>query len=151
MAVDQDALDRVLKVVEPMSAEVDRDGSFPSEGIAALQEAGFLALTDLGEAAAVVERLSSACGSTAMVALMHYAAASVINAHGPDDVKQAIAAGRHLTTLALSEAGSRSHFWAPGSMATADGDRIRLDARKSWVTSGAYADSYVWSSRPLAT
>jgi alkylation response protein AidB-like acyl-CoA dehydrogenase len=81
---------------------------------------------------------------------MHYAAAAVINVHGPDDVKQAIAAGRHLTTLAFSEVGSRSHLWAPGSTATADGDRIRLDGRKSWVTSGAYADSYVWSSRPLA-
>src|SRR5438034_7737119 len=26
---------------------------------------------------------------------------------------QEIAAGRHLSTLAFSEAGSRSHFWAP--------------------------------------
>src|SRR4029077_3117330 len=28
-----------------------------------------------------------------------------------------IAAGRHLSTLAFSEAGSRSHFWAPVSRA----------------------------------
>ena len=27
---------------------------------------------------------------------------------------------------------------------------MRLDARKSWVTSAGQADSYVWSSRPLA-
>jgi isovaleryl-CoA dehydrogenase len=27
---------------------------------------------------------------------------------------------------------------------------VRLDARKSWVTSAGEADSYVWSSRPLA-
>lgn len=55
-----------------------------------------------------------------------------------------------LATLALSEAGSRSHFWAPGSTAIVDGDAVRLDAYKSWVTAAGEADLYVWSSRPLA-
>jgi alkylation response protein AidB-like acyl-CoA dehydrogenase len=32
----------------------------------------------------------------------------------------------------------------------ADEDAVRLDAAKSWVTSAGRADSYVWSSRPLA-
>jgi alkylation response protein AidB-like acyl-CoA dehydrogenase len=62
---------------------------------------------------------------------------------------QAAAAGRHLSTLAFSETGSRSHFWAPVSTARKQGDRIVLDARKSWVTSATKATSYVWSSRPL--
>ena len=53
-----------------------------------------------------------------MVVLMHYAAVAVLEAHGPRDVREAIAAGRHLTTLAFSEAGSRSHFWAPLGTAT---------------------------------
>jgi alkylation response protein AidB-like acyl-CoA dehydrogenase len=30
------------------------------------------------------------------------------------------------------------------------GDGVRLDAHKSWVTAAGEADSYVWSSRPLA-
>ena len=47
------------------------------------------------------------------------------------DTLTAIAAGRHLSTLAFSESGSRSHFWAPLSTAAADGDDVRLDARKS--------------------
>jgi alkylation response protein AidB-like acyl-CoA dehydrogenase len=85
-----------------------------------------------------------------MVVLMHYAAVAVIEAHGPEGVRRDIGAGRHLTTLAFSEAGSRSHFWAPGGTATTEGDGVQLDARKSWVTSAANADSYVWSSRPLA-
>ena len=47
--------------------------------------------------------------------------------------------------------GSRSQFWAPLSTATAvGGGTVRLDARKSWVTSAGHADGYVWSSRPLA-
>jgi alkylation response protein AidB-like acyl-CoA dehydrogenase len=57
---------------------------------------------------------------------------------------------RHLSTLAFSESGSRSHFWAPLGTATATGDDVLLNARKSWVTSAHEADSYVWSSRPLA-
>jgi alkylation response protein AidB-like acyl-CoA dehydrogenase len=61
-----------------------------------------------------------------------------------------VAQGRHLSTLAFSEAESRSHFWAPVSSARADGDEVVLDARKSWVTSAFEADSYVWSSRPVA-
>src|SRR3954466_9877438 len=86
-----------------------------------------------------------------MVLLMHYAAVSVIEAYGPDDVRRAIAEGRHLSTVAFSERGSRSHFWVPTSSATAIEGGIRLDAAKSWVTSAGETDSYVWSSRPVAT
>ena len=39
---------------------------------------------------------------------------------------------------------------AAGHRDARDGDGVRLDARKSWVTAAGQADSYVWSSRPLA-
>jgi len=55
-----------------------------------------------------------------------------------------------VSTLAFSEKGSRSHFWAPLSTATVDGDSVVLDANKSWVTGAGEADSYVWSSLPAA-
>jgi isovaleryl-CoA dehydrogenase len=57
-----------------------------------------------------------------------------------------VATGAHLSTLAFSEVGSRSQFWAPVSTATSDNGKVRLDASKSWATSGGEADSYVWSS-----
>jgi alkylation response protein AidB-like acyl-CoA dehydrogenase len=152
MPYDPDALGRVVTdVVAPGAREVDTSGKFPSEAVAALGRAGLLAPdVSLRDAADVVRRLSAACGSTAMVALMHYAATVVIEHHGPPDVRSAIAAGEHLSTLAFSEAGSRSHFWAPLSTASAQAGDVRLDARKSWVTSAGQADSYVWSSRPVA-
>jgi isovaleryl-CoA dehydrogenase len=146
--------------VEPAAIEVDRTGSFPRAAVEALGRTGLLGLVSAREvggrgerlraAAEVVERLAGACGSTAMVVCMHYAAVAVIEAHGPWEVREAVAAGRHLSTLAFSESGSRSHFWAPVSSAGADGGMVRLDAAKSWVTSAGEADSYVWSSRPLA-
>jgi alkylation response protein AidB-like acyl-CoA dehydrogenase len=169
------ALARVVEqVVAPAAAEVDRDGAYPGAAVGALAAAGLLGLMSAPEAggrgqplaagAHVIESLARACGSTAMVVLMHYAATAVIEAYGPPAVRRAIAAGNHVSTLAFSEAGSRSHFWAPLSTATAgpaaddgaageggaDEGAVRLDARKSWVTSAGQADSYVWSSRPLA-
>ena len=155
------ALTRVIEdVVAPNAAAIDRTGAFPRANLDALGEAGILGLcsaTELGgggqgprAAAEVVEGLATACASTAMIVMMHYAATAAIEAHGPEPVRREIAAGRHLSTLAFSEVGSRSHFWAPRSTATADGDAVRLDAEKSWVTSAGEADSYVWSSRPLA-
>jgi alkylation response protein AidB-like acyl-CoA dehydrogenase len=141
------------------AATTDR-GTFPAPVLAALREAGFLGLVSSAEvggrglglpaAAFVVERLARECGSTAMVVCMHYAATAVIEQHGPRAVREAIARGAHLSTLAFSELGSRSQFWAPMSTATAAGDDVRLNARKSWVTSARHADSYVWSSRPTA-
>ncbi|MEW2144638.1 acyl-CoA dehydrogenase family protein [Micromonospora vinacea] len=147
-------------VIRPQAPIVDRDGAFPRPGVDALAAAGLLGLassTEVGGAghgmravAEVIERLAAECGSTAMVVLMHYAATAVIEAHGPRDARAAIAAGDHLTTLAFSEYGSRSHFWSPVGTATAtDDDTVRLDARKSWVTSAGEANSYVWSSLPL--
>nr|WP_281068706.1 acyl-CoA dehydrogenase [Ramlibacter agri] len=82
---------------------------------------------------------------------MHYCATAVLEqAAGPREARQAIAAGKHLSTLAFSEAESRSHFWAPASTARSDGAEVVLDARKSFATSAFEADSYVWSSKPLA-
>lgn len=146
-------------VVRPSASDVDSNGTFPRANIDALGQAGALGIlsatqvggSNLGlrAAAGVIEQLAGACGSTAMVVLMHYAAVPLIEAHGPREVREAIAAGRNLGTLAFSEVGSRSHFWAPLSTATRVNGHIRLDAEKSWVTSAGQADSYVWSSRPL--
>jgi isovaleryl-CoA dehydrogenase len=146
--------------IAPAAAEVDRSGAYPRADLDALAAAGALGLLSasevggaggsLAEVVATLESIARADASTAMVLLMHYAAVSVLEPHGPETVRREIAEGRHLSTLAFSERGSRSHFWAPVSTATAVDDGVRLDAAKSWVTSAGEADSYVWSSRPVA-
>ncbi|MGD9752632.1 MAG: acyl-CoA dehydrogenase family protein [Acidimicrobiia bacterium] len=157
-----DVLEELIStVVEPTAADVDASGAFPRAAVAAMGERGLLGLLSapevgglggtLGDAAQVVRRLAISCGSTAMVVCMHYCATAVIEAHGPEEVRREIAAGRHLSTLAFSESGSRSHFWAPLSTATPDGAGVVLDATKSWVTSAGEAQSYVWTSRPSTT
>lgn len=154
-------VERIVRdVVAPNASRVDAEGAFPEESIAALSAAGLLGLVSAeavggmglgpGAAAELVERLARECASTAMIVCMHYCGTAVIEKYGREDVRRAIAAGRHLTTLAFSEAGSRSQFWAPvGSAERRDG-KVSLNAHKSWVTAAHRADSYVWSSRPLA-
>lgn len=152
-------LESIAAIAATNAAEVDR-GTFPSKNLDALRAAGLLGLvsaTDVGgggkglvEAQIVVERLARECASTAMIVCMHYCATAVLEAHGSREVRTAIAAGKHLSTLAFSEAGSRSHFWAPVGTAKQSGGDVLLTARKSWITAAHHADSYVWSSKPLA-
>jgi alkylation response protein AidB-like acyl-CoA dehydrogenase len=147
-------------VIGPAAPVIDRTGAYPRAALDALARAGLLGLVSAPEvggsgqghraATAVVQAVAEHCGSTAMVLMMHYSATSVIEAHGPTEVRERIAAGEYVTTLAVSEAGSRSMFWAPMSTATATGADVRLDAEKSWVTSAGEADGYVWSSRPMS-
>jgi alkylation response protein AidB-like acyl-CoA dehydrogenase len=155
------ALERVCTTtIARTAAAVDRDGSFPSESIEALKLAGLLgALSsvevgglDLGLAGAarIVRRIAEECGSTAMVVTMHYCGVAVLEVHGESGVRREAASGAHLSTLAFSEAGSRSHFWSPVSTAEARNGHVVLNAAKSWVTSASHATAYVWSSKPLA-
>ena len=143
------------------AADVDASARFPGESIDALGRAGLLGLTlptthgGLGEGmrafAAVTEELALACGSTAMIYVMHVAASQAIasgqNLAGRDVLLSQLTTGAHLTTLAFSERGSRSQFWAPISQLTVAAGGFRTNAEKSWVTSAARATSYVSSAQ----
>jgi alkylation response protein AidB-like acyl-CoA dehydrogenase len=153
----KDVADRVLA---PAARQNDKDARFSSEAVAALGSAGLLGImlpTEVGGSAlgprtfaAVVTTLAETDASAAMVYLMHMCATATVAAARPDaavaQTLKDIAAGRHLTTLAFSEAGSRSHFWAPVSRASRNGAGVHLSAKKSWVTSAGQAQSYVVSA-----
>src|SRR6201993_241039 len=123
------------RVLAPSAGQNDKAGRFSTEAIEALGESGLLGLllpVDFGGAglgprtfAAVVATLAETDASVAMVYLMHVLGAATIAAARPGaavaPTLQEIAAGRHLTTLAFSEAGSRSHFWTPVSRARGNG------------------------------
>jgi alkylation response protein AidB-like acyl-CoA dehydrogenase len=155
-----EAADRAAERIATFAHEADTNAAFPTNSVAILHEAGLTGLLSAvavggsglgyGDAAQVVARIARACGSTAMILTMHYSATAVIERFAPEAVRRDIALGKHLSTLAFSEAGSRSHFWAPTSTASATADGIQLSAHKSWVTSARHADSYVWSSRPIS-
>jgi len=148
------------RVLLPAASRNDKEARFSVEAIEACVRARLLGLmlpAEVGGAAlgprtyaAVVAALAEADASVAMVYLMHMCATATIAAAPPGatatPILKEIAAGRHLSPLAFSEAGSRSHFWAPLSRARRNGAGVHLTARKSWVTSAGHAQSYVVSS-----
>jgi len=154
------AKDIAESVLAPAARPNDKEGRFSTEAVEALGQAGFLGLllpTDLGGAglglrtfAAITATLAEADASVAMVYLMHQCATLTIAAaqrtSAVDQILKEIATGKHLSTLAFSEAGSRSHFWAPVSRARRNGQGVLVTAKKSWVTSAGYAQSYVVST-----
>ena len=148
------------RVLAPAAGQNDKEGRFSTEAVDILGRAGLLGLTlpvEFGGAglgprtfAAVITLLAEADASVAMVYLMHLCGSATIAAARPSSavaqILKEIASGRHLSTLAFSESGSRSHFWAPVSRARQNGTGVRITAKKSWVTSAGCAQSYVVSS-----
>jgi alkylation response protein AidB-like acyl-CoA dehydrogenase len=160
-AAGQEYLSVARKIAEEVAsanaAEVDALARFPVESMKGLADSGLMGLClpkefgGQGEGmrtfAAVTEELAIACGSTAMVFVMHTAAAQAIASSSVfaerASVLKEISAGRHVTTLAFSEAGSRSQFWAPTSKLEETNGHFTTSASKSWVTAAGHADSYV--------
>jgi alkylation response protein AidB-like acyl-CoA dehydrogenase len=150
------------RVLTPSAGQNDKAGRFSGEAIESLGGAGLLGLmlpVEIGGSglgprtfANVTATLAEADASVAMVYLMHILGTATTAAARPGaaqavmPILQQIGAGRHLSTLAFSETGSRSHFWAPVSRARRNGNGVRISAKKSWVTSAGHAQSYVVSS-----
>jgi alkylation response protein AidB-like acyl-CoA dehydrogenase len=164
MNTNQNVVDKIRelsdKVIAPGAAGHDLAGDWPGPSIKALADAGLLGLTlpeglgGMGQGPSgfveAVEELAGACASTAMIFVMHVCATqTILHSSLPqrDSVLSDIAAGKHLSTLAFSEKGSRSHFWAPVSQAGEQNGFHILNCQKSFVTSAGHANSYVVSTR----
>ena len=147
------------KTLAPSASKNDKEATFSTEAVAKLGKAGLLGLVvpkesggaGLGPRAfsEVTAVLAEADASVAMVYMMHVAGTMCVIAGAKSSAAKAVLAdigkGEHLSTLAFSEKGSRSHFWAPVSKAERAGKGVKISALKSWVTSAGYADGYVVS------
>jgi alkylation response protein AidB-like acyl-CoA dehydrogenase len=154
-----DRLAPVLAAARAHAVEVDATGAFPAAAVGELRAFGLLGLTLPAEAGGLgggppelvtaLSEVAAVCGSTAMVYLMHVSAAMAVASAPPPgrpELVDRLASGQALGTLAFSEAGSRSHFWAPVSQSATDNGAVHVKARKSWVTSAGHADVYVVST-----
>jgi isovaleryl-CoA dehydrogenase len=147
-------------VLRPNIDEEDRDALWPEPGMRALGAMGLLGLnapTSVGghglglEALAAITRvLARENPSAALCFGMHCVGTAAIGAKATAAQREAflspIAQGDHITSLALSEPGTGSHFWFSETQIRPDGDHYALDGVKSFVTSGGHADSYVMST-----
>ncbi len=158
----QEAVARAREVARDIAApraEETDSGVWPEEALRALQASlgGLVVPWEDGGAGlglralvAVCETLGEACASTAICFGMHNVAAAVIGAKPTErqrkEFLRPIAAGEHLTTLALSEPGTGAEFWLPQTRLTSEDDGWRVNGEKSFVTNGSKADSYVLST-----
>lgn len=99
----------------------------------------------------VCEVLGKAYSSVGLCYGMHCVGTAVIAAKATAWQKKTylepIAAGKHLTTLALSEAGTGAHFYFPQtSLLPVSENTYLVNGVKTFVTNGAHADSYVLST-----
>lgn len=146
--------------IEPYAATIDREARWPAESIQALLEAGFGSLVvpeaDGGMGYGLLglmqacEIIGNVCTSTALCFGMHCVGTAVIVSKATDyqraEYIQPIVRGEHVTTLALSERGSGSHFYLPSTALTrsTEGNFV-LNGTKSFITNGGFANSYVVS------
>jgi isovaleryl-CoA dehydrogenase len=145
----------------PHAEEEDRTAAWPEPAMRALQEAGLMGLNVPAAAGgsgqgllglvAVAETLARESASAAICYGMHCVGTAVIAAKAtPQQTSsylEPIAAGRHITTLALSEPGTGAHFYLPESGLERDADGYVVTGEKSFVTNGGHADSYVVSTQ----
>lgn len=164
----QDGSREILKKAEEIAkgvlavnaSQVDREASWPENGLKTLLAEGFGGLVVPREyggkgqgllmLARVCEQLSKECASTGICYGMHCVGASVIAANATDMQREAfitpICEGKHVTTLSLSETGTGSYYYLPQtSLVAIPPDHYGLTGEKVFVTNGGYADSYVVS------
>ena len=148
-------------VLAPMAEQVDRNRIWPRHSFDALASAGLMGLhvpESLGGSgqgllalAAMTEVLAQGCSSSAICYGMHCVGTAVIaakpNDHQRETYLREIAAGRHITTLSVSEPGTGVHFYLPRTALTEQDDSFIVRGTKHFVTNGSYADSYVVSTR----
>ena len=146
--------------VAPTAEQTDRDCAWPAHALRAMSDAGLAGLAvpqRLGghgqgmlALAVVTETLGAVCPSSALCYGMHCVGTAVVAAKATseqeDKYLRPIAAGRHLTTLALSESASGAHFYFPQTKLTRDGADYVVNGTKQFVTNGGHADSYVLST-----
>lgn len=142
------------------ASEVDAEATWPAHSMRSLAEAGLLGLhvpkrlggheEGLLALAVVCEAIGRVCASSALCFGMHSVGTAVVTAkatkHHEDRYLRPIAAGEHITTLALSEAGTGVHFYLPQTNLTRNGDHFIVEGTKHFVTNGGHADSYVIST-----
>ena len=148
-------------VVSKEAAIADKEGRWVSESMQALKSSGLTALTVPTESgghghglyalARICEELGQAYASAGLCFGMHCVGTAVIAAKATAWQKknylEPIAAGQHLTTLALSEPGTGAHFYIPQtSLLPISGNELLINGAKTFVTNGGHIDSYVVST-----
>lgn len=151
------------EVIAPAAERLDAEAAWPRAEMRALADAGLLGLHvpqelgghGLGLAAlvAISREIARESASAALCYAMHCVGTAVLAAKATkyhrERYLRPIARGEHITTLALSEPGTGSHFYIPEARLDHTDDGFLLDGTKTFITNGGEADSYVMSTADI--
>jgi acyl-CoA dehydrogenase len=150
------------EVAGPLADEVDKEGRFPAESIAALREAGILAAfvpTELGgggasmaDVAGAVRALAAHCTSTALVLAMHSIEVFNLARHGTTpalrQVLRDVASEGLLLANANSEVGIGGDIGRSRCALEQRDGVLHLEKDALAISYGEYADAIVTIARP---
>ena len=133
---------------------LDRERAYPSEFVAAMTEAGFLAALipeeyggsglPLSAAAAILEEIHHSGGSGAACHAQIYVMGTLLR-HGSDEQKRrylpSIASGAlRLQAFAVTEPGSGTDTGAIRTLARREGEHYVIDGQKIWTSRAEHSD-----------
>lgn len=151
----------IQREVAPHAEAVDREALWPANSMQAFARAGLTGLQvpeklgghgqGLLALSLLTETISKTCPSSALCFGMHCVGTAVIAAKATDYQQthylRPIAAGQHITSLALAEAGTGAHFYLPETSLIAGDGHFQVNGTKQFITNGGHADSYVVSTQ----
>ncbi len=143
--------------IAPYTNAVDSEAKFPKESFEAIKNKKLTALLvpkeyggmGLGiyEHTQTILAFANYCATTALCYMMHNVATNTLATYGSDELKKEIlpkiANGEVMLALAYSESGTGTHFYIPEIKVEKDEDSLKMNGRKSFVTSAQYADYYL--------
>ncbi|MBI2461394.1 MAG: acyl-CoA dehydrogenase [Candidatus Rokubacteria bacterium] len=142
------------KEVEPIAAQLDREGRFPHETVRRMGELGLMGIAipekyggggaDTVSYVVALEEVARACASHAVIMSVNNSlVADPIHRFGSEEQKERflvpLASGRGLGCFALTEPQAGSDATNQATLAVRDGDHYALTGRKLFVTNGREA------------
>jgi alkylation response protein AidB-like acyl-CoA dehydrogenase len=156
------ARDFATERIEPNAAEWDREHRFPKEIFAQLAELGLMGVCipeEYGGAGAdflsyilVLEQLSRADAGVGVTVAVHTSAVTLpILGFGTDEQRSRfvppLARGEAIGAFALTEPEAGSDAGALRTAAVPDGDGWRISGAKQWISTAAYAGTFLLFAR----
>ncbi|HET9898190.1 MAG TPA: acyl-CoA dehydrogenase family protein [Streptosporangiaceae bacterium] len=140
--------------IRPVARELEDSGEYPDDIVATMGELGLFGLlvpeeygglaADMVSLAVVFEEISRGWMGIAGIIGSHSLSCWMIAAHGTDEQKRAhlpaLASGERRTGIALTEPGAGSDLQGIATTARRDGETLRLNGRKTWITNARHAD-----------
>jgi len=153
---------KVAAVAGKFADDVDKQGRFPAEAIAAMKAEGLLGMqvpvelggmgASIAEVAEACSIVSQECSSSSMVLAMHHIKLSSLIAHGSGDgwhegFMRRISGEQLLLASATTEAGIGGNLRNSICAIEVEGDTCRLTKEASVISYGAHADAILITSR----